>query len=631
MIEINGEVVVKPEEFNKNVDVIVKTISLKSQNEIAVEVRSEPGSYIIVSIFGPDAPPSNLIESIKVDPQEIFIDEQKYVKINAKVKEEILQYSPILKIQRVDKYGNLLSEEGNLYDDGNMENGDEAAGDGIYSLRKIFLSDIEQMIYLRICINYNSITSYSEKFNLYFLKNLTDEDLDEIKDIQSYALQEYKNLASQIGVDAAINQVISYLEQNPYILQVGRSDDNGYGIWILYSSGVLGSIDLTPEDLESYQNNYLYNIKENSAKFENNSESSYQRIVRIGNNKAIVLSPFHYEFGIHDPCPDIKEILENSYCSKFDVTSLKDSQVTVDVIKNLYQYGIIFINTHGNTYFKFLNFEIWGWIFYGAQVVFCTGEEVTKQNKIKYEVDLKMGRLVLSTTGLGITVYGIMPSFIKHYSINRFPKSLVFIASCRSYYYTSLVDAFIGVGAGNYLAYVGYIKYQFVKESAFDFFDEYFNGVFGVTAYKAFIETYPKYSLGIYDPVPLAKPVTAEEIGIKNGSFEMGFENWQKDCDNGTNIINSFGEFGPLDGSYMAKISLGSIYYSKNRAYIEQEIMCLPPEIKEIEFYYNFISEEFKEWCEVYDPLRDDEFSITIYYKYQNPYFPIKSGLIDFC
>src|SRR3972149_5947078 len=52
VIELNGIRVVSPNEFNKQVSTITKPISLQEQNRIAVEVRSEPGTSIVVTILG---------------------------------------------------------------------------------------------------------------------------------------------------------------------------------------------------------------------------------------------------------------------------------------------------------------------------------------------------------------------------------------------------------------------------------------------------------------------------------------------------------------------------------------------------------------------------------------------------
>jgi hypothetical protein len=52
LIWINGQQILGPSDFNQQVDVITKSISLKENNEIKVELRSNPGSFIVVNIFG---------------------------------------------------------------------------------------------------------------------------------------------------------------------------------------------------------------------------------------------------------------------------------------------------------------------------------------------------------------------------------------------------------------------------------------------------------------------------------------------------------------------------------------------------------------------------------------------------
>jgi len=52
VIELNGVKVVGPDDFNKQVSMITKPVTLKQQNEIAIEVRSEPGTSIVVTILG---------------------------------------------------------------------------------------------------------------------------------------------------------------------------------------------------------------------------------------------------------------------------------------------------------------------------------------------------------------------------------------------------------------------------------------------------------------------------------------------------------------------------------------------------------------------------------------------------
>lgn len=52
VIELNGVQVIGPNEFNKQVAMITKPVKLKQQNEITIELRSEPGTSIVVTILG---------------------------------------------------------------------------------------------------------------------------------------------------------------------------------------------------------------------------------------------------------------------------------------------------------------------------------------------------------------------------------------------------------------------------------------------------------------------------------------------------------------------------------------------------------------------------------------------------
>lgn len=63
LLELNGRQIIGPQDFEaldsksrlrgSNVDLITKSVTLRQQNSITVELRSEPGTSVIVSILGP--------------------------------------------------------------------------------------------------------------------------------------------------------------------------------------------------------------------------------------------------------------------------------------------------------------------------------------------------------------------------------------------------------------------------------------------------------------------------------------------------------------------------------------------------------------------------------------------------
>jgi uncharacterized protein YjbI with pentapeptide repeats len=79
-IYLNGQEVVGPDEFNKNVDWITKPVLLEEQNEIAVEIRSKPGTWIVVTIIEKNwfyEHEFDQDEGLRVQPQHIVILELK--------------------------------------------------------------------------------------------------------------------------------------------------------------------------------------------------------------------------------------------------------------------------------------------------------------------------------------------------------------------------------------------------------------------------------------------------------------------------------------------------------------------------------------------------------------------------
>jgi Legume lectin domain/RTX calcium-binding nonapeptide repeat (4 copies) len=81
-------------------------------------------------------------------------------------------------------------------------------------------------------------------------------------------------------------------------------------------------------------------VNESSTSSSNNSGS-----IGVDCNKALVLSPYAYQFGSNDEGSKIAELLKNS---GFDVTFKSDNQVSVEDFKHLEKYRAIAIMTHGD-------------------------------------------------------------------------------------------------------------------------------------------------------------------------------------------------------------------------------------------------------------------------------------------
>jgi hypothetical protein len=418
---------------------------------------------------------------------------------------------------------------------------------------------------------------------------VSNTDLTTILNLQASAVQNYNNLVGTVGSVTARDTVLAQIQQIPNVLQAGISE-NGYGIWMLYSSGVLGALELSPPGTRG--GSTLFSLSPQGSLL-----SQAADINEIKNRKAIVLAPFNWDFGATDDGPGIYQILKNSSCPAFDITYLLNSAVTVDVIKTLHQYGVVAVTTHGDTYYKGLLSlwqEKWGWDYWFGQVVFLTGQTATTSNKAAYEIDLKKGRLAITSNASG-GYYAVLPSFIRHYSVNKYPDSLVYIGACRSTYNSSMANAFLDSGAKTYLGYSEYVNSAFAGTVGVDFFQKFIEDPSITNVGQAFISGQndggsPAAYFELRGSTSLERPSSV----LENGGFEEGnLGAWQASGDG--RVITQLGQFSPTEGSFMGLISTG-LGYTVTSGSIEQKV-CLPSDAQRLELNWNFNSAEFREWC----------------------------------
>lgn len=592
VVKLNGAVVVGPNDFNKQVDLITKTIKLSEQNTLSVEVRSAPGSFVLVTILT-DTPPISPISGVTVNPDALFINEPATVTIRAVVPYDQTQGTPPVTLQRVDGSGNLLTNEGSLTDDGNLANGDEIKGDGIFSIRKVFSSAQAERIRLRIALQQGVLVINSKVFFLDVFAHLTDTELNAIKTLQANAEQFYKAFVG--SKQDARNATLALITQSTDVLQAGLSE-NGNGIWILYKSGVLGGLVLNAANTRGGSAAWPFEPMVNPyAALFSQPLPLQAGDNQIKNRKAVVLSPFLFQFGATDEGAAVKQLLEDSACPAYDVTNLTNTAVTVNTMKTLNQYGVVAIATHGDSFYNGL-LSLWtdqfGWNFFGAQVVFLTGEEATTANKVANEIDLKKGRLAITSNGTGY--YAILPSFIEHYSGSGYPNSLIYIGSCRSTFNNSMSNAFLGKGAATYLGFSEYVDSGFAGQTAINFFTSFLGDPTKTTG-DSFVpgqsdSSSPPAFFQMRGATSLKKP-SAE---LLDGGFEAGnLGAWKASGDG--RVLSQLGEFSPTEGAFAGLISTG-LGFTVNSGSIEQEV-CLPSDAKQLQFDWNFSSAEFVEFC----------------------------------
>jgi hypothetical protein len=588
VIRLNGVTVVGPNEFNKQIDLITKAVALQHENELAVEVRSGPGTSIVLTVFGAAPPPPSPFKGVTISPDALFVSEPAAVTVRANIPYNPADGIPVVNLQRVDATGNVIAVEGPLTDDGNLANGDEIAGDGLFSLKKVFSSQTEQRIRLRIVLQEGSLVAVSDAFFLDVFTHITDQELATILSIQTTGSQTFNTLLPALGRVGALNAVLAQVKQSPSVLQAGLSE-NSNGIWILYVNGTLGGLLLNADGT-------LGGLPQSAAPVNQTSPQMFSRSAasgntRVGNRKVLLLSPFLSSLPT-DVNPALQTLYNSETCPKYDVTFLADSAVTVDTFKTLSQYGVINHYGHGDTYFGGLTgfwADFFGWAFGGSQVVVLTSQLATTANKATYDADLKKGRL-----GIISGYYAVLPSFVSTYN-GAFPDSLVFVNTCRSTFNSSMSDAFRGKGVKTYLGYSDYVLASFATARATDFHTKWVDDPASlVTTGECFTPGLNDGQGAIWQMIGANDLEAPSGDQLQNGGFESGtLGAWTSSGDG--RVLPQLGEFSPTEGAFMGVISTG-LGFTTTSGSIEQTI-CLPTDTKELTFRWNFNSEEFVEWC----------------------------------
>jgi len=519
-----------------------------------------------------------------------------------------------VKVNKVDESGNVLAEVTALYDDGDVNHGDSIKSDGVYSGKATLNESTEGFIRLQVFIG---DTSSSSVFKLSVVNHLTDAQFTEAENMTNDTQEKFDQLSVQYGGDSqkAKEETVSWLETQPEVQSAGLSGTDG-SIWYVLNSGILGGISAAPANTKGLSNANLGDALQAATL---TMQSLGQAGASLGSKRVAVISPFTNKLAsstVYDAVYD--SFVQADY--PFEVERIKDSAANVNFFKGLKNYGVVVLDTHGDTFYdekvlqalhtKYgIDFQ-----YAGPQVMFLTGERATNVNKQQHEMDLKKGRLAIISG-----YYAVTPSFITRYN-DLMPETVVFNGSCRSLYNNSMADAFINNGAQTYYGYTNYVTLNYDKKIVQHVFNSLLNEDMTTTeAFNAAVAAHGAND-GLASFAMKGSSIGVKTEGVINGTFEDGSWNgWNGNGD--VRIITQLGPLKPTEGNYMAIISTGlgfenndvqgkgSIGYDYNSdSYIEQNFI-VPAGVTTLSFGYNFISEEPTEFV---DTIFNDTFKATI-------------------
>ncbi|MBU7018900.1 MAG: hypothetical protein HXS44_15430 [Theionarchaea archaeon] len=165
-------------------------------------------------------------------------------------------------------------------------------------------------------------------------------------------------------------------------------------------------------------------------------------------NTAVLLDPFEWQGGVFSNPALFSAITSDLQDAGYSVSYYKNTQVTISLIENALDSGVVFNRGHG------------GYDDSTEQVIICSGE---RWDSSKYTYEQSQGwviRAYIVQDNVYYDFFTYTPGLISNYYSNL-PNSLIYMESCEAIMNTTMADAWTGAGAG---AYMSWTKSVFVTD-----------------------------------------------------------------------------------------------------------------------------------------------------------------------
>ena len=275
----------------------------------------------------------------------------------------------------------------------------------------------------------------------------------------------------------------------------------------------------------------------------------------------------------------------------FDVTERYD--VTIDSFKDLEDYAIICVRSHGTTR--------------GGVPVICTHQRVTDENRKTYAAEIKNDLVSITSETDGNSYYYIRPAFFDHYYKDA-GKSLsadwVHLGMCKGLFNHDLADALMVSGADTVTGFTQSVFTSYSTNMIAAILEHMGRGEDIASAVAAAKQLYGA------DDGDTDKPAVLEIAGdettllherLRNGRFEFGFQlfswtfRWPKMYWGGLGDSEALTRFlgNAAWDRYMWKLSTGSGAYNDGRESLVYQTIHIPEDAETLSFYYRVYTEEF--------------------------------------
>ena len=530
--------------------------------------------------------------------------------------------SASLKLAQVDPSGGIAGMIATMADDGDFaKSGDEIPGDGVYSARFRITKSAESALTLAVAgtDSMGIATEAAALGSVSFVTHATAAQLGGAASAAANMEQSFQTAKATGSLTVAYGAAMAVAAQDPNVASTGLSS-GGTGTWAVTTAGIIAGM--------------LDNHKDERGS------------VEVGNHALFCSAADNQNLSPADEATGAAAALRGRSCPAYDTSDVfSDDDVTIERLRSLTRHGLVFLTMHGTSYDDLPGTPAAQQL--PAHEFLLTSEKVTADSLKTFELELKTGQMAIGPAVAGAQRFFITPKFIDNLP-GRFPSSLIYVGACRSFWNGEFASAFLRKGAAAFFGYSDMVKSDFAyqtgtaflqcllsghnddgssKSSADCFTDGLHDAGSGAETRGARWPTTASYGGKLPAPIAVAHPpayfkmlarqnvTIASMAGLRNGGFEeVDASNaasvqavaWQSQGD--ARVMLNLGGYKPTDGSKMGLISTG-LGFTQTSGELYQTF-CVPAGATALSYDWNFISAEFKTYCN--DPRYQDNLKVTI-------------------
>lgn len=537
-----------------------------------------------------------------VDNDVIYTNENTELWITVSIAPNDNLMNSSVRLIEVDDNNNEVDEICTMYDDGNLEHGDEIKGDNVFSTLHVFNIKNEGSKRYRVSAKTLEMGVEVEGTSSVFTLTIVDKQKAE-QQVRSM-METQQNIEDKMSEIANLSseekekELLTWLKDNPAIVEVIKDDGM---LKVVHSSGLTSYVIVdgntsfkggnqannrknTPTVPLSQQTRGIFNRLSSDTPLTRATDNTVDATI-IQNKNVLIWAPFQGGEGAFTKAmePSLRAIFNNSPV-ELKVDYITNENCNRASIQKFTNYGIVVLDTHGK----------------GGDLIFTrekTGFITDLMNQFDeqgFVYNFISNLYCLVTMGNydnTYTYYAVTSKFIQNKLKGNFPNSIIFNGSCESFKTLKLSNAFINKGAKTYLGFKEVVSVDKCIEKA----DEFFTALTG-NELKKTGESYKYAKFWDEDHENVYLMAGSQEmhfyLGLINGDFEYGNLNgWNVSGDG--RIITQLGTQRPTQGYYMGIVSTG-LGYTENYGSISQTFRVTNENTLSIK--WNFLSEEFMEY-----------------------------------